>query len=244
VLRRVIEWATNDWALKLTALVLAFLMWITVRADEPGQWSWEVPVRVVNNAPDWVVTGPPLPAEVTLYLRGPYRELLRASSDMPEVIVPVAEGDITDSTEVFQLRNSWVSLPSGTDQVEVIQLLPSSVRIPFDRVRTQLIPVAAPLIGEPPAGYALIGDIIVEPVMVRASGARRAIARMDSVRLPPIDLRSVRSSDTLELTIDTIGSGLIISPRTVRVFVPVGPIAADTAVTPIVPRESRPPLRD
>ena len=244
MLRRVIEWATNDWALKLTALVLAFLMWITVRADEPGQWSWEVPVRVINNDADWVVTGPPVPAEVTLYLRGPYRELLRASSDMPEVIVPVAADEITDSTEVFQLRNSWVSLPSGTDRVEVIQLLPSSVRIPFDEISTRIIPVAAPLIGEPPPGYELIGDIVIEPVAVRAAGARRAIARMDSVRLPPIDLRSVRTYDTLELTIDTIGSGLIISPRTVRVFVPVGPVVADTAVTPIVPRGSRPPLRD
>src|SRR5690606_5974279 len=155
-------------------------MWITVRADGPGQWSWEVPVRVINNDADWVVTGPPVPAEVTLYLRGPYRELLRASSDMPEVIVPIGAGEITDSTEVFQLRNSWVSLPSGTERVEVIQLLPSSVRIPFDRISTRIIPVAAPLIGEPPPGYELIGDIIIEPVAVRAAGAGRAIARMDS----------------------------------------------------------------
>jgi YbbR domain-containing protein len=237
------EWAVNDWALKLTALVLAFLMWITVRADEPGQWSWEVPVRVVNTDADWVVTGVPVPSEVTLVLRGPYRELLRASSNRPEIIVPVGPGEITDSTEVFQLRHSWVSLPSGTDQVEVNEVLPSSVRIPFDRVSTRIIPVAAPLLGEPPPGYALVGDVVIEPVVVRASGAGRAIARMDSVRLPPIDLRGVRSYDTLDLTIDTTGTGLIISPRTVRVFVPVGPVVSDT-ITPIVPRISPPPPRN
>lgn len=242
MLRRVIDWATNDWALKLTALVLAFLMWVTVRADEPGQWSWEVPVRVVNNDADWVVAGAPIPAEVTLYLRGPYRELLRASSDLPEIIVPVQQ--VRDSSEVIQLRHNWVSLPSGTDQVAVVDVLPSSVRIPFDRVSTRLIPVAAPLLGDPPPGFELVGDIIVEPSIVRAVGAGRAIARMDSVRLPPIDLRSVRTVDTLELTIDTTGTGLIISPRTVRVFVPVGPIVSDTALVPIVPRLPPPTPRN
>jgi YbbR domain-containing protein len=242
VLRRVIDWATNDWALKLTALVLAFLMWVTVRADEPGQWSWEVPVRVVNNDADWVVAGPPVPSEVTLYLRGPYRELLRASSDLPEIIVPIQE--VRDSSEVVQLRSNWVSLPTGTDQIAVIETLPSSVRIPFDRVSTRLIPVAAPLLGDPPPGYELIGDVIVEPSVVRAIGAGRAIARLDSVRLPPIDLRSVRTIDTLELTIDTTGSGLVISPRTVRVFVPVGPVATDTALLPIVPRVPPPSPRN
>jgi YbbR domain-containing protein len=238
VLRRVIDWATNDWALKLTALVLAFFMWVTVRADAPGQWSWEVPVRVVNNDADWVVSGQPVPSEVTLYLRGPYRELLRASSDLPEIIVPIQE--VRDSSEVVQLRSNWVSLPSGTDQVAVVDVLPSTVRIAFDRVSTRLIPVAAPLIGEPPPGYALLGAVIIEPVVVRASGGGRAIARMDSIRLPPIDLRGVRTYDTLDLTIDTTGTGLIISPRTVRVFVPVGPVVADTAVVPIVP-QIRPP---
>jgi YbbR domain-containing protein len=242
VLRRVIDWAVNDWALKLTALVLAFLMWITVRADEPGQWSWEVPVRVVNSDADWVVAGAPVPAEVTLYLRGPYRQLLRASSELPEIIVPVQQ--VNDSSDVYQLHHNWVSLPSGTDEVAVVNILPSSVRIAFDLVTTRLLPVAAPLLGDPPPGYELIGDVTVEPGVVRASGAGRALARMDSVRLPPIDLRAVRTYDTLELTIDTTGTGLIVSPRTVRVFVPVGPVAGDTALTPIVPTVLPPPRQN
>lgn len=234
MLQRAINWATNDWALKLTALVLAFLMWITVRADAPSQWSWDVPVRVVNNDSDWVVAGQPAPSEVTLYLRGPYRELLRAGSDLPEIIVPIQQ--VTDSSEVHVLRTNWVSLPSGTDNTSVADLRPSSVRITFDRVTTRLIPVAAPLLGEPPAGYELAGDLIVEPSVVRASGGGRAISRMDSVRLPPIDLRSVRTYDTLELTIDTTGTGLVISPRTVRVFVPVQSVQTDTFP------QQRPPL--
>lgn len=238
MLQRIIDWATTDWVLKLTALVLAFLMWVTVRADAPSQYDWEVPVRVVNNDPEWVVSGPPAPAQVTLFLRGPYRELLRVSSNLPEIIVPIQE--VNDSTEVHVLRHNWVSLPSGTDRTSVADLRPSTVRISFDKVSTRLIPVAAPLLGEPPPGFELAGDILIEPIVVRASGGARAMARVDSIRLPPIDLSSVRTYDTLDLTIDTTGTGLIISPRTVRVFVPVRSVDGDTAqLMPQVPPPTR-----
>lgn len=240
MLQRIIDWATTDWVLKLTALVLAFLMWVTVRADAPSQYDWEIPVRVVNNDPEWVVSGPPAPAEVTLFLRGPYRELLRVSSNLPEIIVPIQQ--VNDSSEVHVLRPNWVSLPSGTDRTSVADLRPSTVRITFDKVSARLIPVAAPLLGVPPPGFELAGDVVIEPIFVRASGGTRAMSRVDSIRLPPIDLSGVRTYDTLDLTIDTTGTGLIISPRTVRVFVPVRPVASDSAL--LVPQVQLPPSQN
>ena len=240
MLQHIIDWATTDWVLKLTALVLAFLMWVTVRADAPSQYDWEVPVRVVNNDPEWVVSGPPAPVEVTLFLRGPYRELLRVSSNLPEIIVPIQE--VNDSTEDHVLRPNWVSLPTGTDRTSVADLRPSTVRISFDKVNTRLFPVAAPLLGELPPGFELAGDIVIEPIAVRASGGTRALARIDSIRLPPIDLSAVRRYDTLELTIDTTGTSLIIQPRTVRVFVPVRSVVSDTAQ--LVPQVRLPPRQD
>lgn len=239
MLRRAIDWATTDWALKLTALVLAFLMWVTVRADAPGQWHAEIAVRVDNNDGDWVVADPPAPRIVSAVFRGPYRELLRTASDLPEVTIPVQQ--VNDSTEIHVLRPNWVRMPPGTDNTTVVNFQPSTVQISFDRVSTRLIPIAAPLRGDLPSGYELRGPIGIEPIVVRASGAARTLARIDSLRLPPIDLRDRRTYDTLDLTIDTTGTGLIVSPRTVRVFVPVYPIMSDSAV-PLVP-QVRPPAQ-
>lgn len=237
MLRRVIDWATTDWALKLTALVLAFLMWVTVRADAPGQWNAEIAVRVDNNDGDWVVAEPPAPRVVTAVFRGPYRELLRTASDLPEVVIPVQQ--VNDSTEVHVLRPNWVRMPPSTDNTTVVNFQPATVQITFDHVFTRLVPVAAPLSGQLPPGYEIRGGIEIEPIMVRASGAARTLARIDSLRLPPIDLRDRRDYDTLDLTIDTTGTGLIISPRTVRVFLPVYPIMSDSALQ-LVPN-ARPP---
>jgi hypothetical protein len=69
--------------------------------------------------------------------------------------------------------------------------------------------------------------------MVRASGAGRNLARVDSLRLPPIDLGDRRTLDTMQLTIDTTGTGLVISPRTVRVIVPIRPILSDQQLPPV-----------
>lgn len=225
-LQRTITWIATDWQLKLTAFALAFLLWTTVRADTPGQWEQEIAVRVQNTDADWVVAGSSTPATVSVVFRGPLEELLRAASEPPSIIVPFEE--VTDSVEVSELRHSWVRMPPGTDNLDVVDFRPSSVRVAFDRVATRLVPVAVELTGSPPAGFELAGRAQVDPAAVRASGAARTLAGIDSLRLPPVDLRERRTLDTLEVTIDTTGTGLVISPRTVRVIVPIRPILSDT----------------
>lgn len=237
MLQRIIDWTAADWALKLTALALAFLLWTTVRAETPGQWAAEdVEVRVMNTDADWVVADPPEPRMVRVVFRGPYRELLRTVSQRPDILVPIDE--VNDSTEVITLRRNWVRLPPGTPSIDVVSISPEMVRLSFDRVATRLVPVAARLDGRLPQGYEFTGEPIVDPNVVRASGAGRNLAMIDSLRLPVIDVRDLRGPDTLELSIDTAGTGLVISPRTVRVIVPVRPILTDT-VTPIGPARPR-----
>jgi YbbR domain-containing protein len=240
MLQRLIEWSTHDWALKLTSLAVAFLLWVTVRAETPGQWDTDIEVRVVNNDGDWVVAGPPTPSAVKVMFRGPLGELLRIASELPAVIVTVDQ--VSDSLEFHELRRNWVRMPPGTDNTEVVGFNPTGVRLSFDRVSTRLIPVAVGVQGRLPDGYHLAGQPIVDPAVVRASGARRDLSKIDSLRLPPIELGDRRSLDTLELTIDTTDTGLIISPRTVRVVVPIRPILHDSALG--TPMSGAPPRRN
>jgi YbbR domain-containing protein len=250
MLRRAMDWIVADWALKLTALALAFLLWTTVQADAPGEWAaGNIPVRVVNNDPDWVVVDAPVPNEVRVTFSGPYRELLRAASERPDIIVPVDR--VSDSTGLYPLSPGRVRMPPGTPNVVVTNVQPENVRLSFDRVLTRLIPLAVQLQGSLGAGYEMAGPVVVDPSVVRASGAGRDLARIDTLRLPAIDLRDRHGTDTLELTIDTTGTGLILSPRTVRVIVPVRPLLGDqgrgpdasapTALPPRMPAQR--PLR-
>jgi YbbR domain-containing protein len=238
VLQRIIAWTATDWALKLTALALAFLLWTTVRADTPGQWETDIPVRIVNNDPDWVLAEQPEPATVRVTLRGPYRELLRAASERPEMVIPIDQVD--DSTEVRNIYPHWVRMPSGTPATRVAgDVQPATVRLVWDRISTRLIPVSVQVTGQPPEGFRLFGPPEVEPNVVRAAGSGRNLGRIDTLRLPAIDLRDRRGIDTLQLAIDTTGTGILISPRTVRVIVPVRPILSDQQLPPIDPGRIR-----
>jgi YbbR domain-containing protein len=235
VLQRIIEWTATDWALKLTALALAFLLWTTVRAEAPGQWEDDVPVRIVNNDADWILAEQPEPQNVRVVLRGPYRELLRAfagAGERPELVMPVDQVD--DSTEIRNIYPHWVRMPPGTPNTRVVgDVSPNTVRLVWDRVTTRLIPVTAEVVGEPAEGFHLAGPVEIEPHVVRASGANRNLVRIDSLRLPPIDMRDRRSQDTLIMSIDTTGTGIIISPRTVRVIIPIRPAQNDQQLPPI-----------
>jgi YbbR domain-containing protein len=234
VLQRILDWTANDWALKLTSLALAFLLWTTVRADTPGTWSTDdIEIRVVNNDADWVVAEAPAPRTARVIFRGPYRELLRTASDRPDILVPVDA--VNEATEVHVLRANWVRMPTGTPNVAIMDIQPSTVRLEFDRVATRLLPVLPQFQGTLPPGYEMAGAVELDPERVRASGAGRALARVDTLRLPPINLGERRGIDTLEMTIDTTGTGLIVSPRTIRVVVPVRPVLEDGARTGVRP---------
>jgi YbbR domain-containing protein len=237
VLQRIIDWTAADWALKVTALALAFLLWTTVQSETPNHIEVEdVELRIVNNAADWMVADAPSPGSVRVVFRGPTRELFRFMTQRPDILVPINE--VNDSVEILSLQRGWVRLPPGTPGVDVVSIRPEMVRLTFDRVATRLLPIATRLDGSLPQGFELMSAPEVDPVVVRASGAGRNLARIDSLRLPAIDLRDIRGVDTLELTIDTTGTGLIISPRNVRVIVPVRPILTDT-VLPVAPLRPR-----
>jgi YbbR domain-containing protein len=225
----VVDFFTVNWALKLTALVLAFLLWTVVKAEEPERIAIEnVRVRVDNRDPDWILTAAPAPQTVTVIVSGPSRELLRLAFDRPEVLVPVEDGDVEDTTEVLLLRNGWVRLYGGTDNVRVEDVRPASVQLTFDRVSTQLRPLTFTFTGSPVPGFEVSGPVQIEPPAVRVSGASRRIATIDSVRLPPIDLSGLSATDTFVVAVDTTGLGVLVSPAQARVIIPVERLGADS----------------
>jgi YbbR domain-containing protein len=234
-LRRLPGSATENWALKLSALGLAFLLWTVVKADNRMVIE-DIPVRVVARDADWVVASDPQPSEVAVVFSGPVRELLRVAVEKPGIIIPI--DDVNDSTEVHILRTNFVSLANGLNNTRVEEFRPNTVRLRFDRVTTRLLPLAVRVIGTPPEGFERAGPPVIDPPSVRVSGAASRVAQMDSILLPPIDVSARTTSDTHVVAIDTTGLGVIVSPRQAQVVVPVRRAAPDTlpaALLPLLP---------
>jgi YbbR domain-containing protein len=241
LLVRIGETLRGNWALKLTAFGLAFLLWSVVRAEAPARDSvTEVPVRIVLRDPAWTLAGPPVPATVNVGVVGPTRELVRFRWLRPEVVVPIDQ--VRDSVETHVLRAGWITVPGGVDNVNVADISPNSVRLTFDRLTTRLLPVAVTVTGTLPDRLELAGPIQLDPPVVAAHGAVRRFGEVDSLRLPPIPLGTIRGWDTLTIPIDTAGLGLIVSPRSVRIIVPARP-ATDTLPQGLQSARQPPPGR-
>jgi YbbR domain-containing protein len=220
VLERLLASLRSNWTLKLIALGLALLLWSVVQAESQTRVTVpDVPIRVVLRDPDWVMTAPPAPPTVSVVFSGPIRELFRLFTQPPELVVPVDA--VRDTSELHVLRTAWVALQPGLDNTRVDDVRPSTARLSFDRITTRIVPLALPISAPPADGFELAGPIRLDPPAVGASGAAARIARLDSLRLAPLDLRRIRGFDTLTVAIDTTGLGLQISPRSVRIIVPM-----------------------
>jgi YbbR domain-containing protein len=242
--RAVVDFFTVNWALKLTALVLAFLLWSVVKAEEPDRWTIDdVPVRVDNRDGVWIMTAPPTPQTVSITVTGPSRELLRLAFERPELLVPIE--DVQDSIEVVPLRTLWVRIYGRTDNTRVDIVRPDAVTLRFERLQTKLIPLSVALVGSPVPGFEVSGPVQIEPSHVRVSGASSRVNALDRLRLPALDLSGRITTDTLMVTVDTTGLGVLVAPARVQVIVPVARVGADSlaaaprALGPEEPRNRR-----
>jgi YbbR domain-containing protein len=220
VLRRIHTILTHNWLLKITALGLAFLLWSVVKADNRVSIE-NVPIQVVNRDGDWVLSQRPDPPSVRVVFSGPVRELIRVATERPDVLVPI--DDVTDSTEIVLLRTNWVQLYPGMNNTRVEDIRPTQIRLSFDRVTSRMIPLSVQLTGSPVQGFVVAGQPQIEPGLINASGAAARIAELKALRLPSIDVSTLSATDTVVLAVDTTGLGIIVSPRQVRVIVPIGP---------------------
>ncbi|MGH7503765.1 MAG: CdaR family protein [Longimicrobiales bacterium] len=234
-MQRLLDRLTNDLLLKVTALGLAFLLWSLVKTDTRVPIT-EIPIQVVNQDPGWILAGPPEPATVQVTFSGPVRELFRVAAERPSVLVPI--DDVSDTLEVVLLHTNWVALGNQLGNTRVEDIRPTAIRLRFDRVSTKTIPVASRLIGSPVNGYALAGRPLLDPATVWVSGASRRLEAIDSVRLPAIDLTERMRTDTLTLVIDTTGLGVIMTPREVRVVLPIRRVIPDSTVRSTLPDSS------
>lgn len=207
---------TRNWTLKLSALGLALLLWVSVRVEAPNRQDLSgVPVRVDLTDPGWALTDPPTPATVQVRFGGPSRELLRMAVDRPALVIPldqVASGDTT-----IVLRNQWVRVQDRAGVV-VEDIQPPTVRLVMEPIERVGLPPAVRLDGELPSGLALSGPPFAAPAEIRVSGPRDRVLALDSVPLLPVNLATIQGSGAVQVEVAEAGlAGIQFQPRSVEV---------------------------
>lgn len=199
-LSRLRDRLVDNWPIKLTALVLAAIVWAAVAAEEPTVQL--VPVRLVVTPPEGRSIVGPMP-EVRGLFQGTARELIKLYAEPPTIEVTLPD-TITGSTYQLALAVGDIGgLEAAT--VNAQQIEPRTVTISLDEIAHRMVPVVHRVSVEPDSGYVLVDGVRVTPRTLEIEGPQSQVALVDTLYTVDMALTAVTSSQERRVAIDTTG---------------------------------------
>jgi len=205
----------NGWV-KLLSFILAVALFFIAREETVREVDIEIPLRVRNLASDRVMLSEP-PSEVRVLVRG---HLLR----LTEVLARKTpfEIDLSPYANNSSVEFSPAALAKHLgEDLEVLSVSPSGFTLQFDEMKEKRVPVAVNVYKTPGPFWSVVREKMrVEPSSVTVKGPSTRLKRVRQIHTEPLDLSDVTQSFSGKLALEE-REGLVVSPRSVRVEVPV-----------------------
>jgi YbbR domain-containing protein len=189
---------------KLLALAIAVLIWFVFsaqRRERSSERSYRLPLSVAN-VPAGALIASPLPPAVEVRLRGPFTALRQLDPTKLEAVI-----DLTDAPhgeKIYRLLPEDVNVP---EEVEVIAIAPSEVRIALDAAAERTFPIVARLTGQPANG-ATVESISVDPPAARLFGPASTLTKMKEAETDAISLADRTTTFSVPATVMTDAPGV------------------------------------
>jgi YbbR domain-containing protein len=216
--------------LKIVALTMATLLWLTVAGEHVVERIIRVPLEFRNIPPRLEVVGDP-PASVDVRLRGSSALLSRLEPG--EIVAVLDLANARPGSRIFHIRNEEVRAPYG---IEVTQVVPGTLGIELERSAVRVVPIVAPLEGEPAPGFVL-GQVTVEPATVQVIGPETRVKKLAEATTEPVSVAGAAKDVRDVVAVGLIDSALrLVKPQDVTVIVPVGPAPVEREVKGVAVR--------
>jgi YbbR domain-containing protein len=174
---------TNNFGIKLIAVALSLLLFSLIHSDVDAQRTIYLPV--IHTPPpqrSGKMLISPLPSQVKVTLRGSSSKLASLSRDE---LTPL-QIDLQDTT-----KRSYHFDPNAIDvgsNVRVIDITPAMVPLTWAVAAEKRVPVHVQLEGELDRGYALHGDVEVDPGYITLRGPEKVLETLNTVSTEPVSL--------------------------------------------------------
>lgn len=201
--------------LKLTALALGTLLWLTVSGHQIER-RVRVPVSYSNVPVEFEMTSEQ--DDVSVLVRGADTEVSRLGPGNLRVIVDLA--GTHPGTNLLALRPEQVEAQLG---IEVVRVEPGTVTVLLERSARREVAVEALLDGQPAEGY-VVGNVSVTPATVAVVGPESRVSRSVSVVTDRIRIDGLRAGVEQDVDVVSVNTDVRLAESgRVRVIVEIVP---------------------
>lgn len=195
--RLIRNYLLRNWGLKLLALFLAFVLWLSLIPEERtfSEKTVTVPLETLNIPAGMELVQKP-EANIDVTIRAPNSKIDAITAS--NVFAKLDLGKASVFQQEYPLNESMISIPPGG---QVVRLSPNKVRLKLERMREMLLDVAPAVIGEPKEGHR-VAKIDLSPARVLVQGPESKLREKDKVTTSPINISGLEA--TADFTADLI----------------------------------------
>ena len=203
--------------LKILAIALASLLWLTVAGEHIVERSLRVPLEF-RNIPEALEIVGNTPDTVDVRLRGSSAVLSRVQPG--EIVAVLDLANARTGSRLFHILNDEVRAPFG---VEVSQVVPSTLALELEKSARRRVPVIPATDGEPAPGF-VIGRSSAEPSTVEIVGPESHVRQVAEAITEPVLVKDARSRVRDNVTIGVVDSSVrLVQAQTANVTVEIWP---------------------
>lgn len=175
--------------LMIASLVLAFLLWLMVIADEKIEAGFMVPLVFENIPATVVIDGPPM-ASLYVQVRGSKQAVENIS--LHEVRSHVDLSDVNPGNEFVQISPQDIVLPKG---LTILGIYPPYLDLKF--LARKPVSVKVRTVGKPAVGYE-IGEVTAIPLQLEIVGPLRLVEEISEIETFPVNISGLKHSFKLK----------------------------------------------
>lgn len=173
----------NFW-LKLISIVFALGFYGFIHSAQNAQRT--VPVKLVVEKPSETVPRrlmSDIPPSVDVTLVGPLQQLEALRPDDLAITL-----NLQEAQNIPELKLTPDMIPDLPPRVTVDRMYPSRLEVLFEDIVERMVPVQVARTGTPAKGMEVVGETIVEPEEIKATGIRSEVMTMQYARAAAFDV--------------------------------------------------------
>ena len=203
--------------LKLLAVVLASVLWLTVAGEHVVERSLRVPLEF-RNIPEALEIVGDAPDSVDVRLRGSSAVLSRVQSG--EIVAVLDLASARAGSRLFHIRSDEVRAPYG---VEVSQVVPATLALELEKSARRRVPVVPAVEGDPAPGF-VVGRVVSDPALVEIIGPDSRVRQVAEATTEPVSVREAKTRVRDGVTIGVVDPSVrLVQAQSAQVTVEIWP---------------------